>query len=230
VPSAFTPVGVPGTWNLAFNDEFDAQIVDTAKWNVHQGKTQNNVVHSAANVTQAGGQLHLQLSNTDGTVRGGMVSSSKLDGIGRDGFEAGIGSYTESRVYFPGSDTGLIYNWPAAWTSGHQWPANGEHDYAEGLDRMTANYHYLNSSGVHMANNSGVISGTWQNAFHTYGVHRKATSADVYWDGRLVRSYPTSDAGGGHTLIFTIGRFDHQTPVLGAAGAVKVDYVRVWKP
>jgi hypothetical protein len=190
----------------------------------------NNVPTSAANVTQTGGHLQLQLSNADGTVRGGMVSSSMLDGVGRAGFEAGIGSYTESRVYFSGSDTQPIYNWPAAWTSGHQWPSNGEHDYAEGLDRLTANYHTLSSSGVHVANNSGVIPGTWHNAFHTYGVHRKATSADVYWDGRLIRSYPTSDAGGGHTLIFNIGRYSSHAPVLGPAGAMKVDYVRVWKP
>jgi hypothetical protein len=151
---------VPGTWSLAFADEFNSSVVDTAKWNVHNGKNMNNVPTSAANVSQSGGNLLLQLNNTDGTVRGGMVTSSMLDGVGRAGFEATIGTYTEAWVYFPGTDAQPIFNWPAAWTSGHQWPANGEHDYAEGLGgRLTANYHYRDNGGVHTVNNSGASQG-----------------------------------------------------------------------
>ncbi len=224
------PVGVPGSWSLAFADEFDGTTVDIARWNVTDGHNMNNVLTASGNVSVSNGELQLQLSSADGVVRGAMVTSSVVDGSGRRGFEAGIGTYTESRVFFPGSDAQPIYNWPAAWTSGQQWPSNGEHDYAEGLSgRLTANYHYLSSTGTHVANNSGPVSGTWHNGFHTYGVHRKAASADVYWDGRLIRSYPTYDAGGGHSLIFNVGRSNTRTPVLGAAGAVRVDYVRVWK-
>jgi hypothetical protein len=224
------PVGVPGSWSLAFADEFDGTTVDIARWNVTDGHNMNNVLTASGNVSVSNGELQLQLSSADGVVRGAMVTSSVVDGSGRPGFEAGIGTYTESRVFFPGSDAQPIYNWPAAWTSGQQWPSNGEHDYAEGLSgRLTANYHYLSSEGTHVANNSGPVSGTWHNGFHTYGVHRKAASADVYWDGRLIRSYPTYDAGGGHSLIFNVGRSNTRTPVLGAAGAVRVDYVRVWK-
>ena len=73
------------------------------------------------------------------------------------------------------------------------------------------------------------MSGTWQDAYHVYGVHRKARSADVYWDGKLIRTYQTHDSGGGDTLIFNIGKSNRRAPVLGSAGAVKVDYVRVWQ-
>ena len=189
------PVGVAGAWTFRFADEFNGASVDTSKWVVHDGRTQNNVVTRAKNISVVNGSLVLQLA---GDLTGGMVSTSEPD---RRGFEAPIGSYTESRVYFPGNDSQPIFNFPAAWTSGHQWPSNGEHDYAEGLSgRLTANYHYGSSYSSHVANNSGPIAGT----------------------------YPTQDAGGGHTVIFNIGKSNSRTPVTGAAGAVKVDYVRVW--
>lgn len=222
------PVGVPGKWTQAFGDEFNGTALNTAKWNTLDGKLMNNVTLRKSNVSVSGGSLILKLSNSS---NGGAVSSSEPNRYwGKPGFEAKIGSYTESRVYFPGDRNQPIYNFPAAWTSGHQWPSNGEHDYAEGLSgRLTANYHYGSDYHHHVANNSGPVSGTWQDAYHVYGVHRKATSADVYWDGKLIRTYQTHDSGGGHTLIFNIGKSNRRAPVLGSAGAVKVDYVRVWQ-
>jgi hypothetical protein len=149
------------------------------------------------------------------------VSSSPGDGAGANGFLLPVGGYAEARVLFPGNGTS-IYNWPAWWTSGPGWPAAGEHDIAEGLGSLTVNYHSL--SGSH---NQGVIPGTWSNAFHVYGLHRKATSADVYWDGRLVKSYSTDDNGGAQSLLLNVGRGN--TAVYGTGSQVKVDYVRAWR-
>lgn len=227
-PPANVPHGPSGSWQAIFSDEFNGTALDTAKWNTLEGKKMNNVILSSRNVSVTGGNLVIQLSDA---TYGGAVSSSKLDGWGRSGFEAPVGSYTEARVYFPGNDSQPVFNFPAAWTSGHSWPSNGEHDYAEGLSgRLTANYHYGANWDNHVANNSGPIAGTWHNAFHTYGVHRKAHSADVYWDGKLIRSYSTSDAGGPHTILFNVGKSNTRAVVTGAAGALKVDYVRVWRP
>ena len=90
---------------------------------------------------------------------------------------------------------------------------------------LTINYH--SPSGAH---NQGTVTGTWQNAFHTYGVHRKATSADVYWDGVKVMSYATDDNGLGEALIANVGFSSDGPLATGAAGQVKVDYVRAWHP
>jgi len=51
---------------------------------------------------------------------------------------------------------------------------------------------------------------------------------DVYFDGRLVRSYTTSDSAAPHFLIINVGYWSG-SQVFGPAGAVRVDYVRVWK-
>ncbi|MBL8103441.1 MAG: carboxypeptidase regulatory-like domain-containing protein, partial [Anaerolineales bacterium] len=56
---------------------------------------------------------------------------------------------------------------------------------------------------------------------------RQANKADVYWDGKLVKSYTTDDNGKGEDLILNIGAGSY--PMYGAAGAMQVDYVRVWK-
>jgi hypothetical protein len=74
-----------------------------------------------------------------------------------------------------------------------------------------------------------VIPGSWSNAFHTYGLYRKANSADVYWDGKLVRSYPTDDNGQPESLILNVGHAADSITATGAASQVRVNYVRVWR-
>jgi hypothetical protein len=178
----------------------------------------NNVGTYAANVAVSGGNLLLTLASS---TSGALVHT----GYGTGRYQLPVGGYTEARVYFPGDSARPIYNWPAWWASGPSWPAAGEHDIAEGLSgNLTVNYH--SPSGAH---NQGTIAGTWQNAFHVYGLHRKATSADVYWDGRLVKSYPTDDNGGGEELILNAGASGSATAQTGTAGTVKVDYVRAWR-
>jgi hypothetical protein len=213
-----------GTWSLAFQDEFNGTSLDTAKWDANwyvEGGSQNGVPTYARNVSVANGELALQLANENGTITGASVNTQ-----GNNGYKVMPGEYAEARVYFPGVDgTQAIYNFPAWWISGTPWPSGGEHDIAEGLGGdLTVNYH--SPSGSH---NQGTIPGDWNNAYHTYGVHRKTTSADVYWDGQLVKSYATDDNSSGENLIVNIGKSGSRTAVTGAAGAVRVDYVRVWK-
>jgi hypothetical protein len=206
---------------LRFRDEFAGTTLDASRWKAMQGWNINNVTTSAANVAVSGGSLILALSSTS---TGAAVSSARSDGAGVNGYQRAVGDYTEARVYFPGSSSQPIFNWPGWWSSGPSWPAAGEHDIAEGLGgTLTVNYH-----GTTNSKNYGTVPGVWQNAFHTYGLHRKPWSADVYWDGVLVKSYPTGDNGVGQSLIVNVGKSGSRTPVTGSAGALKVDYVRVW--
>jgi beta-glucanase (GH16 family) len=107
---------------------------------------------------------------------------------------------------------------------GTNWPANGEADIVEGLDGdATSNYHY-SQGGSAQTNNSNRISGTWAGGWHVFGVDREPGRNYIYWDGHLVRSYPTFDNGAPQGLILNIG----SSSVASYPAEMRVDYVRVW--
>jgi cytoskeletal protein RodZ len=216
------PLGVPGSWTMAFDDEFNGTGLDGSKWSncwfSSNCGTMNNVSTSPGNVSVNGGNLVLSLSSASS---GSLVSTNPKGGA-TTGYQFGTG-YVEARIKFPGDGTNL-YNWPAFWTTGQTWPTNGENDIAEVLSgKMTVNYH--SGSGSH---NQGSVPGNWGNAFHTYGLHRTATSSDVYFDGVLVKSYPTDDGGAPQYIVLNVGA-SGTAPAYGAASQVQVDYVRAWQ-
>ena len=226
-PSEVEPTGVSGDWDIVFQDEFNGTSIDTSKWYVHDVKNMNDVRAEADNVTVVNGEARLQRSAAG---VGAMITSDTVDGVGKvDGFELQEGQVVEARVYFPGNGTD-IYNWSAWWTTSDPWANGGEHDIAEQLDGgdLTINYHYGAYPNVTHANQRPNPAGYWGDAYHTYALHRKADSADVYWDGQLVKSYPTYDNGDGETLILNAGGGTPQ--MLGLPGALRVDYVRAWEP
>jgi hypothetical protein len=209
------PPAVPGTWTLNFSDEFNGSSLDATKWcsSWFNGGSMNNVSTSPSNVSVAGGSLVLNQSSSS---TGSLVNSNPSD-CGH-GYTMTTGFYAEASVYFPGNGTSMN-NWPAWWTNGQSWPANGEIDIAEGLGSMSSNYH--SPSGA----NNFMVSGTWTNAYHTYAVDREAGVNKIYFDGQLVRTYNTDDGGAPEYLIFNQGG----SGSTGAASQVKVDWVRVWK-
>ena len=215
--AGLAPLGPPGAWTIAFDDEFEGTTLDKNKWGT-LGWTVNGVTTDAANVSVSGGNLVLTLASSSS----GAAVCSCTNGGAKNDFVVAVGEYAEARVSFPGSGA-TIYNWPAWWISGPNWPAAGENDIAEGLGTLTVNYH--SPSGAH---NQGTIPGTWSNAFHVYGALRKASSTDVYWDGVLVKSYPTDDNGQGEQLLVNVG--DGNTHVYGTGSRVLVDYVRAFVP
>lgn len=217
------PVGVPGAWTMKFDDEFNATSLDTTKWSncwfASNCGTMNNVATSPANVTVSGGNLILTLSSSS---TGALVSTNPSGGA-TTGYQFTTG-YAEARIKFPGNSSGL-YNWPAFWTDGQKWPTDGENDIAEVLSgKMTVNYH--SDSGSH---NQGTVAGDWSNSFHTFGLHRMANSADVYFDGVKVKSYATDDGNAPQYLVLNVGASGSSPAAYGAASQVQVDYVRAWQ-
>lgn len=216
------PLGVPGNWTLAFDDEFNGTALDASKWSncwfSSSCGTMNKVSTSPGNVAVSGGNLVLSLNSSSS---GSLVSTNPKGGA-TTGYQFGTG-YVEARIKFPGDGTNL-YNWPAFWTTGQSWPTTGENDIAEVLSgKMTVNYH--STSGAH---NQGTVAGNWGNSFHTYGLHRTATSSDVYFDGVKVKSYPTDDGGAPQYIVLNVGA-SSTAPAYGAASQVQVDYVRAWQ-
>lgn len=225
------PAGPPGAWQLTYGEDFSSALDTVNRWHVTEGWTnQNNVTTRAANVSVVGGELRLRLSTT---TEGALISADPAFLAGGPGIPVRVGDYAEARVWFPGQDgVDPFWNWPAWWmTAEPNWPAQGEHDIAEVLgsipnvSELTVNYQ--SPTGSH---NQGAVAGDWNNAYHVYGIHRKASSADVYWDGVLVKSYATDDNGAPNYPRFNIGKDTGRTPVTGATSELRVDWMRIWEP
>lgn len=219
------PVGLGGNWTSIFDDEFNGNAIDTTKWatNWFGGTDMNGYQKLASNISFSDGTVNLAVSADEG---GAILTSNPYNGGGiNGGFTFGTGVFLEARIYFPGNGD-EIYNWPAWWTNSYDWPTTGETDIFEGLGSATSNYHYGNN-GQDVPDNSGTIDGSWSNGYHTYGLYRQANKNDIYWDGKLVRSYTTHDGGADQYLILTNGA--GQPAVTGAASLMKVDYVRAWR-
>ncbi len=221
-PSVDPNTPVSGFTQEVFFDEFDGTSLDTTKWRPNwfgEGGVKNNVGTYAANVTESGGAVHLKLASTSS---GALIRTDYWD---PNTYKVAVGDYVEARIYFPGNDTTeQAYNWPAFWINGTaKWPRDGEHDVAEGLGQLAIVYH-----GKGINTTPYFPPGHWVNGWHVYGLHRKAGSADVYWDGTMVRSYKTRDSGRPEEIIFNIGQGQGGPTVVGQQ--IDVDWVRAWRP
>jgi beta-glucanase (GH16 family) len=230
--SADAPLGVPGTWRKVFGDEFSGTTLDSTKWNPNWlgcptciTKPVNSAeigAYAPSQVSVSGGSLHLtaiqqQTTANNGTTypyRSGLVESN-----GKAQFTYGA---FEARIYSPASGT-QIANWPAFWTDGQNWPADGEMDVMEGLSGQAC-YHFHSSAGGPGGCASGNFTG-----WHTYGAEWKAGSVTYYYDGKQVGQITTGITSQPMYLILNNGVSDqHGGPRLTPADMM-VDYVRVWQ-
>ena len=228
-PSAGRPPVSVGA--LLFSEDFDGTTLDSSKWsqcwwpNAFPAASDrcgrmNESTTAKSNVAVGGGVVTLTQTARDS---GALIDTDPKQG--RPGFRFTEG-YAEARVYFPGSGE-TVFNWPAWWTVGADYDVHGENDIAEGLGELTVNYHGP------CAANHGQVPGVWVNGFHRYGLHRYRTAAgetrsDVYYDGKLVKSYRVCDGNAPQYLIFNVGTKESRKRVYGPASQVKVDWVRVW--
>ena len=223
-----TPFGVAGSWSLAFDDEFNGTSLDRSKWEPYWFNASmwlSSSITDPHNVSVANGQLTLTLASaTDGA----LVDTNPSAGVS-PGYQMGCNTFVEGRIEFPGSGT-TIYDWPGFWTSSQNWPATGETDIFEAMGgTATSNYHSggPTHSNTNIANNSGPIPGSWGGTWHTYGVDRLPTQNIIYWDGHIVRSYPTYDNCAPQYLLVNIGAGSTQSAIVTGA-QIHIDYIRTW--
>ena len=223
------PNGPPGAWSIAFEDEFTGDTLDLTRWAYLNGNEINGTpcLGTASCTTVSGGYLYLTVASA---TEGAYISSSPSDGAGVNGWDVPVGGCVEARMYVPGPSGAYSYNWGGYFISGQDWPANGEIDIVEtngGEYGIDVNYHY-ESGGEERQSGPFNPPGEWCNSWHTYTAVRGTSTVSFYFDGVLVKEWPTDDAGGGMSILPNNGAGN--TSAYGIGNAIMVDYVRAWVP
>ena len=243
--SAVAPRGVPGTWSLAFQDEFAGDTLDVSKWRPNwlagsdEGTTkpvnsaevtcydpdQVNVSDGALNLT-AEKRSCQAMDETSYEYASGLVQS-------RHDFTYTYG-YAEARMYLvPNADPTKGHvgscgpNWPAFWVNGFG-SSVGEIDVMECLGDDTAwTFHWdgyrqkatSTPAGWHNALPAG------ENGWHTFGVNWQPGLLEFYYDGIMVGRQTESVPSDPHYLIANLGISGSHITV---PQTLKIDYIRVW--
>lgn len=231
-----TPAGVPGNWNLAFDDEFNGVGLDTSKWStgwLGSGITgpvndKEKECYDPAQVTESGGSLNLSL-----------VAKSESCGISDPRYASGLVNtadkftYTygvlEVRVWLPGANASpnRIANWPAVWTDGQDWPYTGENDVVEGLGgRVCAHFHSsVDTQGAGAGGGTGCPGGTYAGGWHTYAANWQPGSVTYYYDGVNIGSVTRGVTSAPMFIVLSYAAGAYPS----APATMKIDYVRVWQ-
>jgi beta-glucanase (GH16 family) len=227
------PFGVLGNWRLVFDDEFNGTSLGSdwivgLRGNGGELETPTNpqdlAAYSSTQVKVGGGVLTLTAARSAGVVVNGNRYSYVSGAISTTDKRTFTYGYFEARLYFPGG-TGLIYNWPAFWLDGRDWPTDGELDVVEGLDGLAA-YHFHSDAGGPGAHVTGNFTG-----WHTYGADWEPGSVTFYYDGREVGRITDGVTSQPMALLidYAVSPPDLFGGAVVAPASMEVDYVRVWQ-
>jgi beta-glucanase (GH16 family) len=231
VTPAVGPVGVSGRWSLIFADEFGGNALDSSKWSTGwfgSGITRapdiyQQVCDDPAQVAVAGGVLHLTAVARPETCGGvtqpyasGLITSNHK-------FRFTYGAF-EARIWSPGNGD-RIADWPAFWSDGSSYPADGEIDAVEGLGGSPC-YHFHYSGGT--AGGCTTVRGA-ASGWHTYAADWERGSIAYYYDGHEVGHTTTGVTSAPMYLVLNLGVSSRLSPPPVAPAAMRVDYVRVWQ-
>jgi beta-glucanase (GH16 family) len=236
------PLGIPGTWNLELDSEFNGSSLNTRIWQTgwfgsgvtSPANTHEEDCYSPSNVTFPGdGTMHLSVTKAQSTCggntypyTGSMITTNPDDGRASGGYQFTYG-VVEALVYLPPSASSTIANWPAVWADGQTWPADGEDDILEGLDGSACfHFHYASSSGSEV-NPGACVTGNFS-GWHTFAVNWEKGSVTYYYDGTRVGQITTGVTSDPMYLILdnTIGTAEG--PIVTPSD-FQVSYVKVWQ-
>jgi beta-glucanase (GH16 family) len=187
---AAAPAARAQTWDLVWSDEFNGTSVNTANWSfeVGGGGWGNNELEyytSGANAAVSGGLLTITARRESGGFNCWygpcQYTSTRMNTRGKREFTYGR---MEARMALP-MGQGL---WPAFWALGANigsvgWPASGEIDIMEHINRETLTYGTIHwDSGGH-ASYGGSRSVPDPTAFHVYAIEWTPASIKWFVDG-----------------------------------------------
>lgn len=214
-----------------FSDEFSGTALDGSKWNPNwlgcsgcvtpPVNSAEEAAYSPSQVSVGGGYLHLKAIQQSTTVNGKTYPyvSGLVESNGKAQFTYGA---FEARIYTPASGT-QIANWPAFWTDGQNWPADGEMDVMEGLSG-SACYHFHSSAG----GPGGCAPGSYT-GWHTYGAEWKQGAVTYYYDGKQVGQITSGITSAPMYLILNNAVSSTYGGPTQVPADMMVDYVRVWQ-
>lgn len=237
VPGGPGPDGPPGSWRLVWGDEFTGTRLDTTRWRPNWLAGSDTAVTPPVNtaelscydpghVTVSDGMLHLTAdSNVPSGCRTRSGAARYASGMVQtdDDFHYRTG-YVEARLHLPGP-ANHPENWPAFWTNGQSWPADGEIDVMEVLGGEPR-WHY-HGTGIDRGSGFDLISP--KAGWHTFGVWRRPGRVDFYYDGRHVGTV-TGVADSPHYIVLNHALSTSISPPVVVPSTLRADWVRVWEP
>ena len=233
--SAMRPVGIPGSWKIVLDSEFGGSRLPPDWHTGWFGPGVTNPVnpreldcYSPANVTFPGdGTMHLAVtaltSSCGGRTRpftGAMVSTDPWGSGAGGGFEYTYG-VLQARVYIPAAGA-RIADWPAVWTDGRSWPADGEDDLVEGLRGMAC-FHFHDPLG-----RAGGCDGNLKPGWHTFASDWRPGSVTYYYDGTAVGVVSTGVTAAPMYVVLD-NTVNFRWAQAATSAAMRVRYVRVWQ-
>ena len=232
--SAGTPIGIPGSWRMVFDDEFSGSSLDLTKWEPNWfGATSTSVTqyvnslenecYDPANLNEANGELDLNVKAkkcpaSAGKSAGKPYTSALIDSHTHFTFTYGV---AETRMWVGGSDANHCNNWDAFWLNGLPVSGREEYDVAECLGGLF-NFH-LNPANIYGGSNTAAISKGW----HVFSIDWEPTGATVYYDAVKVGTISKSVYKKPMYIIVQLAI--HNSGKVVVPDSMRIDYVRVWQ-
>jgi hypothetical protein len=232
-PAVVRPAGIAGNWQLVLDSEFNGTALPAPWRSGWFGTGVTGPVNSAeadcyspAALSYSSTGLKISLTQTPVTCSGktepwttGLITTNPDDGRPPGtGFQYTYG-VIEARIDVQGSGANQLYDWPAFWADGHNWPQDGEDDVLEGLSG-DACFHFHSPLGY-----QGGCEATITPGWHTFASNWEPGSITYYYDGAKVGSFTSSITSAPMYLVV-----DNAANSTGAvADSMKVQYVRVWQ-
>jgi hypothetical protein len=252
------PVGVSGSWDLDFSDEFNNNTINTSKWIISESSS-SRAPRPNLGVTDwwwkkenafldGSGNLVLRGTKVDNnTMFCGSVESRNI-------YEPTYG-YLEARLQIAETSKG---NHTSFWLQGHN-QGNVDNSAADGAEvdifesawitNDTKAVVHFDGYGAQRKNHTIPFNTpNLHNGYHTFGLHWTENAMDIYYDGVKVEStnnskpFPFTLDPNGYSVVpqvpewlwlsvgASFGDGDFQSQPIGTLSDALVDYVRVYKP